>query len=136
MMIVELSTGVLIDGTPVGAGMRIECPADVGGYLVERGWARKVGAAHNVVGGRKLLALSARDIPGADQSFSEWSSWMRPEWVRPDGRAVVSGDERFWLPVCCPGCQRYGYAPKEKLPDDARRDKDSDARPIWCKRCR
>lgn len=135
-MLVEMHTGVHIDRTPVGAGMRVGVPSDLGGYLLERGWARQVGTAHRLADGRTLIAFKAREIPGTSEELSEWSSWMRPAWVRPDGRAVLSGDDRQWVPVRCRLCPRYSYAPKERLPAGVALEDRSDAWVIECRHCR
>ncbi len=135
-MFVELLTGVRLDRVPLGVGMRIQCPFDVGGHLTEKGWGRKVGAGHRMGDGRALIAFKAREIPGTAEDFSEWPSWMRPAWVRPDGRATLSEDNRQWVPVSCPRCPRYAYGPKDRIPTDAKRETNSDAWLIDCRGCR
>ncbi|RSS98857.1 hypothetical protein EF910_37705 [Streptomyces sp. WAC07149] len=134
-MYVELTRGVLVNRMRAGTGMRLRCPSDVGDYLTGIGWARVVPAAHRLNDGRQLVARQIREIPGASDELSEWPSWMRPAWVRPDGRAVLSGDDRPWLPTRCRSCPRFGYALKERLPADAHREEHSDAWVIGCPQC-
>lgn len=135
-MFVELLSGVRIDGAPLGAGMCVECPADIGGYLTEKGWGRKRAAAHKLSDGRPVIAYKVRKVPGTSEELSEWPSWMRPAWMRPDGRAVPSGDDRQWVPARCRSCQRFGYRLKDRLPQSARRDERADSWVIECERCR
>lgn len=134
-MFVELLSGVRIDRVPLGVGMCIQCPDDIGGYLTAKGWARKRVGAHKLSDGRTLIAFKVREIPGTAEDLSDWPSWMRPAWMRPDGRAVPSGDDRPRVPVRCRTCKRIGYRLKETLPADTRRDERADCWVIECKRC-
>lgn len=135
-MFLELSAGLVLDGARVGAGMRVRVPADVGGWVLAQGWASKAPGPHRIPGGRSLLAARSRDLPGVDESPGDWPIWMRPAWVRPDGRAVPSGDDRRWLPVACPSCLVFGYVRRTDRVAGVALAPGSDARLVRCRGCK
>ncbi|KAF4410911.1 hypothetical protein [Streptomyces lycii] len=137
---VQLDAGVLIEGAPAPAGVRVQCPDDIAEYLIAQQWAHSVKGPHIIDRGTRqpLIWRAVRSIPGASVPLDEWPSWMRPAWMRASGRVKQweDGKNIRVAPAACPGCKKIQYVRHDKLPDDSEPARRGDGFLARCRSCR
>lgn len=115
---VEIGAGLLIDGKPAPSGVRVRLPADLVEYIIAQQWGIHAEGPHlgfllnqkDAEKGRGVsIELRApKAPPGVSLGLSEWSTHMRPLWLRAEGR-VRRAELPAVFPCVCSRCGRTGY---------------------------
>ncbi|GAA3502309.1 hypothetical protein GCM10019016_094170 [Streptomyces prasinosporus] len=135
---VQLVAGVLIEGAPAPAGSRIECPPDIADHIVSQQWGQRVQGPHIIDRGirQQLVFRKVRALPGSSVPLDEWPSWMRPAWMRADGRVKRWDSDIRVAPAVCPDCSKVRYVRTDALPQDAEPARRGDGFIARCRSCR